>query len=243
MDTLDAGRLRDMRVVLSHLSAAPWWGVDLPFPATEVHVTAPRNRGRRIHAVPGVRLHRADLTDVRIIRGIPVTSPVRTCLDVTRSRPLAEAVALVDGFLRAELTTLASLQSAVAALPPAPGRSAARAAIALADPCSGSVFESLTRVLFASAGLPAPQSQYDVTDSHGNWLGRVDFAWPELRVIVECDSFAHHGTREALRRDRRRYSAFTRNGWRVIAVSWADVVNDPDYVVAIVRDVLALAAA
>src|SRR5580692_10991646 len=35
------------RVTLSHESAAAWWGIDLPEPPKVVHVTAPRNRGRR----------------------------------------------------------------------------------------------------------------------------------------------------------------------------------------------------
>src|SRR3954466_9182332 len=75
---------RAHRVVLSYWSAAAWWGVDLPAPLAAVHVTAPRNRGCRRDAIPGVRLHRADLTrtEVELVRGVMVTTALRTCVDI-----------------------------------------------------------------------------------------------------------------------------------------------------------------
>jgi hypothetical protein len=64
--------------VLSHGTAACWWGIDqrwrTPF---EVIVKTARRR-------PGIRTHRAVLTrrDVRRHNGIRVTSPARTILDI-----------------------------------------------------------------------------------------------------------------------------------------------------------------
>jgi hypothetical protein len=43
--------------------------------------------------------------------------------------------------------------------------------------------ESWVRVACAGAGLPAPVPQFDVY-AGGEFLGRVDFAWPEARLIV-----------------------------------------------------------
>src|SRR4051794_39505468 len=96
------------RVVLSYWSAAAWWGVDLPSPVRAVHVTAPRNRGCRRDAIPGIRLHRADLaaSDVEMVRGVRVTSALRTCMDIARQASLEEGVAIVDAFMRARLVTL-----------------------------------------------------------------------------------------------------------------------------------------
>lgn len=68
--------------VLSHDSAAAWWGIATERSGDPVHVTV---AGRNAGSKPGVRVHRvADLTpsDVRARHGIPVTSPTRTLLDV-----------------------------------------------------------------------------------------------------------------------------------------------------------------
>jgi very-short-patch-repair endonuclease len=234
------GVTRSMRVVLSHQSAAAWYGVDLLEPVDRLHVTAPRNRGRRAFDAPGVRLHRRDVAsaEIRWERGIRVTAPNRTVADLARTLATAPAVAVADGFLRCGLTTTASLIASAEALPQGFGRPAVRRVASLADGRSGSVFESLTRVLLYDAGLPRPRLQLNVRDPRGLWIARVDFAWPEARVILECDGFEFHSDRASFERDRRRWSALTRAGWHVVAVTWSQVVSDPQYVVGLVADLL-----
>jgi very-short-patch-repair endonuclease len=73
-------------------------------------------------------------------------------------------------------------------------------------------------------------------------VGYVDFAWASLRVVVECDGYEFHAEREPFQRDRRRWSAFTRAGWRGAVITWFDVTRDPAYVVNLVTDLLAAAA-
>jgi hypothetical protein len=238
------GVTRSMRAVLSHESAAAWWGVDLVEPVGILHVTAPRNRGRRADDAPGVRIHRADLApeEIRSIRGVRVTSPIRTALDIARSTPLATSVAVGDGFLRRLLATQAELAARVQSLPRGPGRRSAARLVELADPQAGSVFESITRVLLIEAGLPSPVSQYTIRSNAGRWIGRVDFAWPEAKLVLECDGFEHHSSRDAFIRDRRRWNELVRAGWRVVVVSWADVVDSPSYVVDLIAEHLATAA-
>ncbi|HVU60904.1 MAG TPA: DUF559 domain-containing protein [Mycobacteriales bacterium] len=233
------GVTRSMRVALSHESAAAWYGVDLAKPVDRLHVVAPRNRGRRADDAPGVRIHRADLagSDVRVVRGVRVTAPERTVADVARVAPLAEAVAVADGFLRRRLTTQSRLLEYVAP----PGRPQAVRVAKLADPRAASVFESITRVCLVEAGIHTPISQFTVVDRSGGWIGRVDFAWPEFRLVLECDGFEHHSSREAFNRDRRRWNALWRAGWRVAVVTWHDVVADPAYVVDLVAAHLAAA--
>lgn len=234
------GVTRSMRVVLSHQSAVAWLGSDLPEPVDALHVTAPRNRGRRSDAASGVRIHRADLcaADIVLVRGVRTTSAERTAIDVARVTPRRIALAVVDGMLRKRLTTLASLESSAQRLAAGPGRRSVVQTMRLADPRCGSVFESFARLLIHEAGLPRPCTQYTVRSPAGKWIGRVDFAWPEARVVLECDGFEHHSSRDAFVRDRRRWSALTRAGWRVAVVSWHDLVHDPAYVVGLVADSL-----
>jgi hypothetical protein len=43
------------------------------------------------------------------------------------------------------------------------------------------------------AGLPAPVLQWDVYTAGGHWIGRVDFAWPDLRTVAEFDGRIKYG--------------------------------------------------
>jgi hypothetical protein len=127
------------------------------------------------------------------------------------------------------------------ALPQAFGRPQTKRVVAFTDAASGSVFESLTRVLLLEAGVPAPVTQLNIYSATGEWIGRVDFAWPDARLILECDGFEHHSTHDAFNRDRRRWNALMRAGWRVAVVTWRDVVSEPSYVVEVVTEYLAAA--
>jgi hypothetical protein len=73
-----------------------------------------------------------------------------------------------------------------------PGCPAARRVVAFADRRSASVGESRSRVLIRRAGLPDPVRQWEVR-SAGRVLGRVDFAWPELRTVGEFDGMVKYG--------------------------------------------------
>ena len=226
-------------VVLSDDSAAAWWGVDLPFPVPVLHVTAPRTRSRRRDATPGVRLHRATLRpgDVVTLRGVRVTSPMRTAIDISRRTPIEHAVAVVDSFLRAGLFTHPEFVTAVAHAK-GPGRVRLELVARLVDPRCGSILESRTRVLLWRAQLAPERTQYSLSHPRTGWIGYLDFAWPTVRVAVECDGYEWHSARDPFQRDRRRWSALNRAGWRSAVVTWFDVIEDPAYVVALVRDLI-----
>jgi len=154
-----------LRGVISYVSAAAWWGVDLPRPADLTHVTTSRNRGRRRDAVDGVRIHRADLRPGErcVVAGVWVTSPMRTVLDIARHASLEDAVAVIDGFLRNGLVALPDVRRELFAAV-GPGRSRMQLVARLVDDRSGSILESLTRVLLWRRGLLPPAAQYVVKD-------------------------------------------------------------------------------
>ena len=224
---------------VSHDSAALLWGLELVTHPDRLTVTVERDRSRASRA--GARVHRRDLPrDDRVHRdGLWLTTPLRTVLDLCRSLPLAEAVAVADSALRRRLITVEELVGALAVLPPAVGRLRVAAVVRLVDPRSESVLESLCRVLLHLAGLPAPDTQWVVRRSDGRWIGRVDFAWPAARLVVETDGFAFHADRASYRADRRRGNALVLDGWRVLRFSWEDVVHHPEGVIAEVRTALA----
>ena len=224
---------------LSHESAARALGLELLEPGSE-RLTVPRNRSRLV--LPGWAVVRADVPPAALVEvsGVPVTAPARTVTDLARVLPLAAAVVTADSALRREALTPADL---AAALGDTLGRGAGqlRRVGALVDPLSGSVLETLTRLVLVEAGLH-PVTQHVVRDG-SLFIARVDFAWPAARLAVEADGFAYHSDREAYRRDRERLNQLERLGWRVLRFTWEDVMSRPEHVIALVRDCLRAAAA
>jgi hypothetical protein len=223
---------------VSHEAAAAVLGVELVDPPRR-RLTVPRNRSRIV--VPGWEVHRSDLagSEVEVVDDLRVASGPRTVADLCRVLPTAHAVVAADSALRQGLCGVAEL-----GLERAFGRGCDRLRRVgrLVDPRSGSVLESLLRVLLVTAGLPRPVSQYVIRDSGGAFVGRVDFCWPAARLVVEADGYAFHSDRAAYRHDRRRLNELERLGWRTLRFSWEDVVDRPEQVVALVGECLAAAA-
>lgn len=228
-----------LEATVSHGDAALMWGMELATTPELRSVTVGRNRSRVRR--PGAVVHRSDLdADERVERdGVWLTSALRTVIDLCRSLPLQDAVAVSDSALRQDLVTVEELAAALRELPPGVGRARVSRALRLVDPQSGSVLESLCRVLLHLAGLAPEETQLVVRAPGGRWIGRADFAWPSARLIVEADGFAFHADRASYRNDRRRGNALVLAGWRVLRFSWEDVVLRPDEVVEAVREALA----
>jgi hypothetical protein len=159
----------------------------------------------------GVRVHRTVLApeDVTTVDDVPVSSPLRTAWDVAALEPLGSAGDW--------------------------GITRVRRAFGLVDPRAGSSPESRVRVALVLAGL-APVPQFHVLH-HGEFLAKVDFAWPEATFVVEYEG-AHHFSAERIIADDQRYAALIAAGWRVIRLHAPDLGN-LDGVVRRVRDALA----
>ena len=72
---------------------------------------------------------------------------------------------------------------------------------------------------------------------------RLDFAWPERKVIVETDGWATHGRRAAFEDDRAKDATLLAAGWRVLRVTYRRLRREPMLVAAQLAAVLAQAAA
>jgi hypothetical protein len=61
-------------------------------------------------------------------------------------------------------------------------------------PATESLLETLmVQIARLVPWLPPPQRQVDVFDGHGNFVARVDLAWPELGLFIELDGEHHFG--------------------------------------------------
>ncbi len=101
-----------------------------------------------------------------------------------------------------------------------------REVLPVADALAGSPMESVLRWLIHEAALAAPVLQHVVDGAGGEFLGRVDLAWPERRVLIEFDGNVHR-ERRVFVADLRRQNGLVLAGWVVLRFSSADVVGRP----------------
>ena len=207
--------------VASGRSAAVLWGLeDLAGPEDDVELTVRPDAPRG--SAPGVVVRRRVLPvqHVRPVAGVRATSPELTALELAARLLPDDGVVLLDRFVAAKLSTLATLRAEAAELT-GRGCRAARRAAAHADGLAGSPQETRLRLLLHRSPLPCPVAQHRVRHD-GRFVARLDFAWPERRVALEYEG-AWHTTRIA--QDRRRIEALQAAGWRVLFVTAADLRN------------------
>ncbi len=226
--------------VLSHRSAAAYWGWAQLIPDGLPEVTVPRTRkvARPLRDI--LIPHWADLPPADVVKGV-VTSKWRTLVDCMRNLPWHEALAIVDSVLRAGDITKRQLLRLAASTK---GRGRARI-MAVAEAASGkpaNVFESVLRgVASLVPGLHvAPQLGVKVTSALTLHPDLVDL---ENKVILEAEGFEWHGKSAQLTRDCRRYNTFVLDGWTVIRFSWALVMFGAAYVQQVLIEAVKMARA
>ena len=57
--------------------------------------------------------------------------------------------------------------------------------------------------------------------------GERDLAWPDQRVVVEIDTYTHHGSQIAFHRDRARDAELTAAGYRVVRFTGRQLEDSP----------------
>ena len=227
--------------VASHRSAGWLWRLvdDLDV----VEVTVPRD-GRRIR-LDGIVAHRSsDLTELdgSTRRGVPVTNPLRTLVDLGAVCPRWVVREALERALTARLVTVLGADAAVdrVARKGRNGVGVLRRVLddrALGNKPAASELEARMARLFRTHALPTAAFQHVVCDAD-RFVARVDWAYPELKIAVEVDGWASHGTPIALQRDLARQNDLVLLGWTVLRFTWHDVVRRPPWVAGQIRRVL-----
>jgi very-short-patch-repair endonuclease len=188
-----------------------------PPPAPEV--TSPTER--RVAGVRTRRVRRGDVRDATEWSGIPVTTPVRTLVDLAAALgDEALARACHEAGIR-HRTTPAQVEEVLARRPTSPGAGRLRAILQGDRRVTLSLLERrfLERLQEADLALPATNVRV------GGRL--VDCRWPERRLTVELDGYRYHSSRHAWERDRRREREAHARGDELRRYTYADVVEDP----------------
>ncbi|MCI0583809.1 MAG: endonuclease domain-containing protein [Chloroflexi bacterium] len=70
--------------------------------------------------------------------------------------------------------------------------------------------------------MPPPARQHRVKDQ-GGLVAVVDFAYPDLKLAIEADGYRWHTGRIRWEHDLARRNRLTALGWRVLHVTWSDI--------------------
>jgi hypothetical protein len=95
-----------------------------------------------------------------------------------------------------------------------------------------SVLEAKMRRLIERAGLPQPACEL-VAGINGEY--RLDFVWPELKLVIEVDGWMYHSSFEAFHGDKTRKNALTVAGHAFLNYTWAHVTRTPRAVIEEIR--------
>jgi very-short-patch-repair endonuclease len=221
--------------VVSHDSAAAYYGWEMKHPPTEPSITVPRNRKLSRERRNGVAVTWARLDPSEIAHGI-VTSPGRTVIDCAKTKPFDEALAIADSALRHGNVTKQYLLH-LAEQVKGKGRGSCLRVAVEANGKAANPFESVLRAIALDVPGLALEPQVEIRE--GGFAARPDLVDPRLRLVVEADSFEWHGKRKALKRDCERYNGLTLRGWVVLRFSWEHVMFEPEYVAACLREMVA----
>jgi very-short-patch-repair endonuclease len=210
--------------VLSHGSAAGLWRIREERERC-IHVTVAAHADRR---QAGIRVHRRMALGPHAVTwssSIPVTTPVRTLLDLATRLSTPGLEAAVN---EADKLDLVNPEELRAELELAKGQHGVRPLRALLDRATFTLTDSELERRFLPlarrAGLGLPQTQAQVDGF------RVDFYWPDLGMVVETDGLRYHRTPGQQARDRIRDQAHAMAGHAQLRFTHWQICHDPGYV-------------
>lgn len=187
---------------------------------------------------PNVVIHRVrsiDPKDITRIGVIPVTTPVRTLIDLAAVVDPSALRDTVDQARRRDLVSWRRLDQALRE--PARGRKGIAELRLILMEGLDSELERMFKRLCANSSLPTPVTQFEVHIPGGRSVF-IDFAFPTERVAIETDGYEPHSDRVAFQHDRMKWRELTNLGWTVLCFTYDDIKYRPQQVVATIMTAL-----
>ncbi|MCV7299671.1 hypothetical protein H7J93_08485 [Mycobacterium barrassiae] len=159
--------------------------------AAAMHGARPVNEATAIELVyrsgrppPGIltRNEHIEADEIDEIAGVPVTTPARTAFDLARHRPRDIAVASLDALAAATGITACAVQSLVDRYARARHWWRAVESLRLMDGGAQSEYQTMVRLALIDAGLPAPTTQFTVTDGKDVALIAMGYKAPKVAI-------------------------------------------------------------
>jgi very-short-patch-repair endonuclease len=236
-----AGALDGGEGVASHVTALALWEV-IEHPPGPVHVTVDLTRSAR--GSSGVVVHRSPgiFDERRRVDGVAVTPVERAVVDAWgRPTPLrrGDLRAAAISAVRRRLCSARDLEHELGRRPRLAGRAElARLVALLADGCQSELeIWGCLQVLRGPGMPPFVQQRRIVVEGE---VFVLDAAYEDVKLAVEMDGAAWHGSRQQRERDIRRDALLATVGWQTLRFGYGRMMAAPD---ACRRDVLASYAA
>ncbi|MDO5670886.1 MAG: hypothetical protein Q4G50_12910 [Corynebacterium sp.] len=198
--------------------------------ARRVEIAKPRGRALRTEhlqhrSLAGAHSRNQETVDTEF-GSVQVSDVLTTCLDLARWATLEDAVRCLDHGLAAGLFTLEDVDRRVMELTQVEGIDQIRRAALLATGSSESPQESSLKVILWELGITPPLQQVVVYSRRRVKIGRVDFFFPDLSLIVEYDGKEKYTLNPgAADKEYRQTKEYLRNGLFVIRLTDADLDN------------------
>ena len=202
--------------VLSHRTAALLHRMQ-PVERGPVELIVPRGHSRGLADTRRHRPREFDPSQVSRIDGLPVTTPVRTLLDISGQLLVPRLAEVVE---HCEVEGICPLVAVGAELSRVrrrglPGVRRLETVLDRLGPGEGLPHSELERLgdgVRHLAGLPEPVHEHPLPSAHGR-TGFVDRAWLEAMLIVEYDGRRWHTRRAEIDRDHQRDLEASALGW------------------------------
>jgi hypothetical protein len=172
--------------------------------------------------------------------GIRVTSPARTALDLAAGTPQPALRRMIRQAQAEKRVTIRQLVEVLSRANGHPGGAALRAVIADGPAPTRSELEDLVLDLIDSAGIDRPEINHKLVLDGRSIV--PDFLWRDLRLVIEADGAAWHDNKLTRENDADKQALLEAHGYRVLRITYAQVVHHPRQTIARIRTAIAAGA-
>lgn len=221
--------------IVSHASGAALLGLPHPaYPPKKVAMTL-LDDVRTSHVDSWRTFHRGATPAEHIVirRGVPGFVVSRIAIDAARELHGRDALAIVDGALRAGLVTREDLLAMRRHQRRWPGVASANDVLVRTDPRHENWLESASAWSIAAWAMPRGVPQANVFTPDGEFVGRPDRVWPEHGLVGEADGLQKYlldgatdeGVQGALLRERERERGMRSLGLQFVRWTPKDAID------------------
>lgn len=177
----------------------------------------------------GIAKRSIPLSRLTKVEGYPCTDGLQTILDLAAVMDDVTWEQALESVLRKALCSVADIEDALPEMSRRRDAGVLRIKRVLALRPSGappteSLLETLMIQLIRSAAdIPTPERQVEILNRHGDFVARVDLAWPDIGVFVELDGQQHKD--QPVYEASRETAAVAATGWLPARFTWHEVTR------------------
>lgn len=213
--------LRNRGSVVTDASAAVLHGLPVMRVPANVQLAVPPGSWSGTRS--GIDFRIRDFDNDVLHQRVPVATPQRCWIDITRHGTLAESLVTGDAAIRAGLMSVEPIADNLDRWRGQRGCRLLARALDLVNGSRESPLESSSYAYFVDYDIPLPRMQVEIRSANGVFIARVDFLWDDAGVVGEADGRGKYGEREDLYAEKRREDLIRAQGFQVVRWGWGDL--------------------